>query len=141
MQLAHQTQRGGQRLQAIEAVLEGGDVVAHFAQILGAALDGGAGLGREQLAESRLGSLDAAGEDGFLPNKETDEEMRIGKTASFPRKPADGPVGGGQAQGEAFVPRQRWWGWSRHKGAVAARAVHQATVGLALSVGQHTAPC
>ena len=69
MQLAHETQRDRQRCEPLQAVLQGGDVVPHLAQIVGAAVDGSAGLGRQQLAEGRLRAFDAAGEDGLLANE------------------------------------------------------------------------
>ena len=141
MQLTHEAQRDWQRREALQTVLEGGDVVAHLAQVVGAAVDGAAGLGRQQLAEGRLRPFNAAGEDGFLAHKGADEEVRVGKTPSLAREPADGPVRSRQVQREALVPRQRWRGRSRHEGAVAPGAVHQATVRLSLSVRQGAAPC
>ena len=140
MELSHETQREGQRCKALQAVLKGGDVVPDLTQVVRAAVDGGAGLGRKQLPQSRLRALDAAGEHGLPADEGPDQEMRVGESPSFTGEPADGAVGGGQPEGERLIPREGRRGWSRHEGAVVAGAVHEASVGLSLSVGHRAAP-
>ena len=141
VQLAHETQRDRQRGEPLQAVLQGGDVVPHLAQVVGAAVDGSAGLGGQQLAEGRLRAFDAAGEDGLLANEGADQEVRVGKTPPLARKPANGPVGSGQADRETLAPRQGRWRGGGDEGAVAPGAVQEVTVRLSLGVRQLGFPC
>ena len=77
MQLAHEPERERQGTQPSHAVLQRDDVVRDLAQIVGAALDRGTGLGREQLTERRLRPLDTARKDGLPADEGADEQVRI----------------------------------------------------------------
>lgn len=66
MHLAHQAERQGQGVQPFQPVLQGSHVVAHLPQVGGAPVYGRAGLGGQQFAQSCLGPLDAAGQNGPL---------------------------------------------------------------------------
>jgi hypothetical protein len=85
----------------------GSHVVAHLPEVGGASLHHCSGLGGEQLAQGRLGSLDAAGQNGLLADKGTHQEVGIGQAPSLAGKPADSPVGGRKVDGEFLVPCQR----------------------------------
>ena len=119
--LAYQAQRHGQRIEAFKAVLQGSHVVAYLAQVGGASLHVRARLGGEQLSQGRLGSLDAAGQDGFLVDEGPDQEVGIGQPSPFARKPADSPVGGREVDGEPLVPRHGRGKWGRHMGLISPR--------------------
>ena len=140
--LAHQAQGHGQRLHAFEAVFQGGHVVGYLTQVVGASLHDRARLGGEQLPQGRLGPLDAAGQDGLLPNEGPYQEVGIGQAPSFAGKPADGPIGGREAQGDPVIPRQGRRERGRHIGPIVPRTVHRATMRPAFSFSGccHAAP-
>ena len=91
--LAHQAQRHGQRGQAFQAVLQSGYVVAHLSQVGRASLHCCSSFSGQQLSQSRLGPLNAAGKHGLFTDKGPDQKVRIGQAPPFARKPAYSPVG------------------------------------------------
>ncbi len=99
MHLAHQAERQGQGVQAFQPVLQGGHVVAHLPQVGGAPVHGRASLGGQQLAQGRLGALDAAGQNGLLADEGPHQEVGIGQPPSLAGQPADRPVGGRKVDG------------------------------------------
>ena len=90
-------------------MLQRDDVVGDLAEVVGAAIDVGAGLSREQLPERRLGALDAAGEYGFAAHEGADQEVRVRQSTSLASKPANGAVriGEGPDQSRRVVQRRR----------------------------------
>jgi hypothetical protein len=78
MQFPNQTHTKGQFPEQGDAMLQGNDIVADLAQILGAALDHRSCLGGEQFAECGLCAFDLAGENGFAPHKGPFGDMGIG---------------------------------------------------------------
>ena len=85
-------------------MLERDHVIAHLAQVGRTALHSRASFGREQLAQSRLSSLDAAGEHCLAAHERADQEMRIRQPPPFAREASDRPIGFGQFGGERRVP-------------------------------------
>ena len=78
MHLAHQSERDWQGLQALQAMLKSGHVIAHFAQIIRASFASSTGFCGEQLAQCRLCAFDAARKYSLLAEERSDQQVGVG---------------------------------------------------------------
>ena len=71
-----------------------------------------------------MSSLDSTGQNSFSSGEWSDQQTGIGQTAPFACENAYGPVRGRKSKNQLFIPCNRRRERARHKGTVAARAVH-----------------
>ena len=141
MQLAHQAQRKWQRAQPFDAVLQGDNVIADFAQVRRAALDRSAGLGGEQLAEGCLRALDAARKHCLAAYEGPDQEVGIRQAPPLAGEAPRRAVRRRELRRKPIAPRDGWRQGRRHVGTVAAGAANPAAVWLAVGGGHRAFPC
>jgi hypothetical protein len=104
VQFPHEPERQRQGFQALEAVLQRGDVVADLAQVFRVAPGAHAGVRREQFAERRLGALDAARIHRFPLHERADQQVWIGQSPSLARQSAHQLIGVGKRPNQPRRP-------------------------------------
>jgi hypothetical protein len=107
VQLGHQADGQRQGIQALDAVIERGDVVANFPQVLRASFHRHARVSGEQFSQGGLGAFDPAEIHRLALNKGPDQQVRVGQTTSFPGQPSENLVGIRQRPHKPRRPAQR----------------------------------
>lgn len=118
VQFTNQPDGKGELVEARNAVLQRGHIVADLAEILRASLDYGAGFGSQQFAERSLRAFDLAGQDRLTTHERAHRDVRIEEAPAFTRKSANQPVGFGEYADQSGRSGKGWRQWGGHEGGV-----------------------
>src|SRR5580658_1016275 len=104
VQSSNQANGDGELFEMRNTVLQGNHIIAYFVQIFGAALDCGACLCCQKLAERGLCSFNFAGQNRFATDEWAHQNVGIWKASAFARQSANQPVCFGEHTHQAWRP-------------------------------------